>query len=72
MSNTEPKRVDPQWAGQVTQELLDAVRAKAVDGRVTCAVLRKLAEDTGVPYAVAGAAADRARVRVRDCELGCF
>jgi len=72
VSKAEPKRVDPRWAGQVTEELLDAVRAKAVDGRVTCAVLRKLAEDTGVPYAVAGAAADMAGVRVRDCELGCF
>ena len=72
MSRAEPKPVDPKWAAQVTDRLREAVASRAVDGRVTCAVLRKLAEDAGVPYAVAGAAADAAGVRVRSCELGCF
>ena len=72
MSDT-PKTIDPRWAEQVTPELEAAVAAKAGDdGRVTCAVLRKLAEDSGVPYKVAGAAADAAGVRVKNCDLGCF
>lgn len=71
MSGSE-KVVDPRWAAQVTDELRDAVRAKAVDDKVTCPVLRKLAEDTGVPYKVAGAAADEVGVRVHNCDLGCF
>jgi hypothetical protein len=72
MSQTE-KTTDPRWAEQVTPELVDAVKAKAGDdGRVTCAVLRKLAEDSGVAYKVAGAAADAADVRVKNCDLGCF
>ncbi len=71
MSDT-PKQVDPRWAGQVTPELVEAVSAKASDGRVTCAVLRKLAEDSGVPYKVAGAAADSVGIRVHNCDLGCF
>ena len=66
------KQVDPRWAEQVTPEMLEAVKAKATDGKVTCAVLRNFAEDSGVPYKVAGAAADAAGVRVKNCDLGCF
>ena len=66
------KMTEPKYAAQVTDELKAAVVAKATDGRVTCPVLRKLAEDQGVPYKVAGAAADLADVRVGGCDLGCF
>jgi len=66
------KDVDPRIAGQVTPEMIEVVRTKARDGRITCPVLRKFAEDTGVPYKVAGAAADAAGVRVKSCDLGCF
>ncbi|MCL5887411.1 MAG: hypothetical protein M1617_03785 [Actinobacteria bacterium] len=66
------KQVDPRWAEQVTPEMLEAVKAKAVDGKVTCPVLRKFAEDSGVAYKVAGAAADAAGIRVKNCDLGCF
>lgn len=73
MSTSETaKFTDPRWASQVTDEMMDAIKAKAVDGKITCPVLRKFAEDTGVPYKVAGAAADAAGVRVHNCDLGCF
>jgi len=66
------KDVDPRITGQVTPDMIEAVRTKAREGRITCPVLRKFAEDTGVPYKVAGAAADAAGVRVKSCDLGCF
>lgn len=72
MSSDTPKIVDPRWTDQVTPAMVEALAAKAVDGRVTCPVLRKFAEDQGVPYKVAGAAADLAGVRVKNCDLGCF
>jgi hypothetical protein len=71
MSKSE-KISDPKWAAQVTEDMKVAVLAKAVDGKVTCPVLRKFAEDQGVAYKVAGAAADLAGVRVGGCDLGCF
>ncbi len=67
-----PKQIDPRWAEQVTPELTEAVREKAREGRITCPVLRKLAEDSGVPYKVAGAAADSIGIKVHNCDLGCF
>ncbi len=72
MSSDIPKTVDPRWADQVTPEMMAAIQEKAEDGRVTCAVLRRFAEDQGVAYKVAGAAADAAGVRVKNCDLGCF
>jgi len=72
MSSENQKFTDPRWAEQVTDEMMDAIKAKAVDGKITCPVLRKFAEDQGVPYKVAGAAADAAGVRVHNCDLGCF
>ena len=72
MSDKGPKELDPRWTAKVTSEMQDDIRAKAVDGKVTCAVLRRYAEDSAVPYKVAGAAADMAGIRVHNCDLGCF
>jgi len=72
MSDKETKTHDPRWVEQVTDEMMEAIKAKAVDGKVTCPVLRKFAEDSGVAYKVAGTAADMAGVRVHNCDLGCF
>jgi hypothetical protein len=72
VSDKGPKELDARWVEQVTEEMKAEIVAKAVDGKVTCPVLRKYAEDTGVPYKVAGAAADLAGIRVHNCDLGCF
>ena len=45
MSDKGPKELDPRWTAQVTDEMMDDIRAKAVDDKVTCPVLRKYAED---------------------------
>lgn len=72
MSSENQKFKDPRWVSQVTDEMMGAVKSKARDGKITCAVLRKFAEDQSVPYKVAGAAADAAGLRVHNCDLGCF
>ncbi len=57
---------------EVTPELIEAVKAKATDGRATCTVLRKLAKDLGVPVRAVGDAANEAGIKIKACELGCF
>ncbi len=54
------------------EELRTLLLQKAVDGRITCAVARKIAEEAGIPYKEVGAAADELGIRIRDCQLGCF
>jgi hypothetical protein len=72
MSDKGPKELDARWTAQVTDEMKASIVAKSESGKVACPVLRKYAEDTGVPYKVAGAAADMAGIKVRNCDLGCF
>ncbi len=53
---------------RIEQEL----RRKAKDSCVPCGVARKIAEDMGVPYKVVGDAANRLKIKIKNCELGCF
>ncbi|MDI6710115.1 MAG: hypothetical protein QMC81_10190 [Thermoanaerobacterales bacterium] len=53
-------------------EVLEAVRQAAVDGRVSCAALHRVAERLGVPVPVVGRAADRLGLKITACQLGCF
>jgi hypothetical protein len=50
----------------------DEVKKKAVDGKITCAVARKIAEDLGVPPKKVGEAANKLKIKIKDCTLGCF
>lgn len=73
MSDGKKKReIEQKWVDQVTPEIVEAVKAKAVEGKITCPKARKLADDLGVANLVVGAAADQAGLRVENCDLGCF
>jgi hypothetical protein len=54
------------------EELREEIMKKTVDGKLTCAVARKIAEDFGVPYSEVGSAADELDIRIKSCQLGCF
>ena len=55
-----------------TDEVMAAVKQASSEGRISCARLRRLAEEMQVSYEVAGAAADELGIRVANCDLGCF
>jgi len=48
------------------------LKAQAVDGRLSCTAARKIAEDLKVPFGEVGKAANALKIKIRDCELGCF
>lgn len=56
----------------MNEEAKKEVMKKAVNGKLACAVARKLAEDLGIPYAEVGAAADALGIKIDHCQLGCF
>lgn len=58
--------------GPIDPKLIEAVAAKAKDGRLTCAGAHKLAADLGVSPAEAGWAMDEAKVKITRCQLGLF
>lgn len=54
------------------EQLKKKLREASVDGRITCAVARKIAEELGVAHKDVGAAANELKIRIKDCQLGCF
>lgn len=53
---------------KVKEELLK----RAADGRISCPEARGIAEELGATHAEVGRAADELRIKITDCELGCF
>lgn len=54
------------------EELREAIRRAAIDGRAPCKAMLDLAERTGTPPARIGALCDEMNVRISACQLGCF
>ena len=53
-------------------ELRQEVLKKAVEGKLSCATARKIAEDLKLPYQEIGEAANELGIRIKSCQLGCF
>lgn len=56
----------------MNEELKQELMNKAVDGKLPCAVARKIAEDLNLAYKEVGEAADELGIRIKNCQLGCF
>lgn len=56
----------------MNKEIEKALQNYVSDGKITCAIARKIAEDLKVPYKEVGEAANRLGIRIKDCQLGCF
>jgi hypothetical protein len=59
-------------SSDVDEKVVEAVKAKAEEGRIPCAVALKLAEEMKVPTAEVGKAANALEVKIVKCSLGCF
>jgi LAO/AO transport system kinase len=53
-------------------ELRQEMLKKAVEGKLSCATARKIAEDLKIPYQEIGKAANELGIRIKSCQLGCF
>ena len=56
----------------MNEELKQEMMKKTVEGKLPCAVARKIAEDLKIPYKEVGDAANDLGIRIKNCELGCF
>ncbi len=59
-------------SAETNERILKEVKKKAIDGRLPCAIARKIAEDLGVSYRDVGEAADSLQIKITNCQLGCF
>lgn len=58
--------------GEVPPEVMEEVKAAAVDNRITCERAHALAGELGVEKAVIGRALDLLDIKITECQLGCF
>lgn len=70
--NQNMRDADPDITVQVTQKLIDRVKAAAVDGHLDCETARAIATEYSVPVRAVGVAADLWDIRISKCDLGCF
>lgn len=54
------------------KRIKDLLKEKADKGRVSCAVARKIAEELRVSYRAVGETANKLKIKITSCELGCF
>jgi LAO/AO transport system kinase len=55
------------------KRLLEArIKETAKEGKITCAALRKIAEELNVNYREVGKTTDKLKIKIKDCDLGCF
>lgn len=66
------RKLAPGKTETVKAEIKDRLLKKAEGGRITCTLAREIADAAGVPYREVGRAADELRIKIINCELGCF
>ncbi len=52
--------------------VIEKVKEKAVNGKIACRVALALAVELGVPPKEVGDAANKAKIKIAACQLGCF
>lgn len=57
---------------KIPEKVLEAVKAAAPEGRLSCADAHALAEKLEVELLLIGRAADELNLRIKKCQLGCF
>jgi hypothetical protein len=53
-------------------QVIEAVKERAKENRISCAVCFKIAEEYGIPKEELGALLDELKVKVVECQLGMF
>ena len=53
-------------------ELEDRLRKASHESRVPCASALKIAESLGIPAGEVGKTANKLKIRIKKCQLGCF
>jgi DNA-binding transcriptional MocR family regulator len=52
--------------------IAEEIKKKALNNRIPCPVARKIAQELSVSFKEVGRAANELKIKITDCELGCF
>jgi len=48
------------------------IKENAKNGKISCSALRRIAEKFEIPYKDAGKIANELKIKIKNCDLGCF
>lgn len=69
MQNVAKKSaITPEQMGELEKRLAGAAK----DGRIQCASAQAIAKSLNLSYREVGSAADKLKVKISKCQLGCF
>jgi len=69
MSDSQPeKSLSPEIQAELEERLTKASR----DNRILCASAFAIAKSLGIPTAEVGKAANKLKIKISKCQLGCF
>jgi hypothetical protein len=54
------------------EKVREEIKKRSENSRLPCPVARKIAQELSVSYEEIGRAADELKIKITDCELGCF
>ena len=54
------------------ESVSERIKESAADGKISCPALRKIAEEIEIPYKEAGKVANELKIKIKNCDLGCF
>jgi molybdopterin-guanine dinucleotide biosynthesis protein len=54
------------------KEIENILKTRSAEGKITCSDARTIAEELGVPYKEVGKTANELKIKIKNCELGCF
>ena len=57
---------------KIPDKVLEAVKDAAPEGRISCAAAHDLAKRLDVELLMVGKAADELKIKLKNCQLGCF
>lgn len=55
-----------------TKDVLEKVKEKSIDGRISCSVALNVAREFKVSPVQVGRAANELKIKIFGCQLGCF
>lgn len=64
----QPSALSPEQQEELADKLLKASR----ENRISCAGAFAIAKSLGIPTAEVGKAANRLKIKISKCQLGCF
>ncbi len=54
------------------QAVIEKIQARARDGKISCLQAQKLADEEGMPYKEMGEMLNELKIKITQCQLGCF